>query len=84
VHRHFNAVTSWSLLQYEKRVRVLHARSLLIAGQGKATSIAFGVGYESPQPVQPRVRASIWSAAIARSRERYATESSIAGAPFPC
>jgi AraC-like DNA-binding protein len=48
VHRHFKAVTALSPLQYEKRVRRLHARSLLIAGQGNATSIAFGVGYESP------------------------------------
>lgn len=47
-HRHFKAVTALSPLQYQKRVRLLHARSLLIAGQGSATSIAYGVGYESP------------------------------------
>ncbi|PZV35271.1 AraC family transcriptional regulator [Mesorhizobium kowhaii] len=47
-HRHFKAVTALSPLQYQKRVRLLHARSLLIAGEGSATSIAFGVGYESP------------------------------------
>lgn len=47
-HRHFKAVTALSPLQYQKRVRLLHARSLLIAGQGNATSISFGVGYESP------------------------------------
>lgn len=27
---------------------LLHAGSLLIAGEGNATSVAFGVGYESP------------------------------------
>ncbi|RWL86550.1 MAG: AraC family transcriptional regulator [Mesorhizobium sp.] len=47
-HRHFKAVTALSPLQYQKRIRLLHARSQLIAGQGNATSIAFGVGYESP------------------------------------
>jgi AraC-like DNA-binding protein len=47
-HRHFKAVTALSPLQYQKHVRLLHARSLLIAGEGSATDIAFGVGYESP------------------------------------
>lgn len=47
-HRHFKAVTALSPLQYQKRVRLLHARSQLMAGQGSATSIAFSVGYESP------------------------------------
>jgi AraC-like DNA-binding protein len=46
-HRHFKAVTALSPLQYQKRIRLLHARSLLIAGEGNATSVAFGVGYES-------------------------------------
>ncbi|MGO4569668.1 AraC family transcriptional regulator N-terminal domain-containing protein [Rhizobium sp. 2YAF20] len=47
-HRHFKAVTALSPLQYQKHVRLLHARSLLIGGEGNATSIAFHVGYESP------------------------------------
>lgn len=47
-HHHFKAVTALSPLQYHKQVRLLHARSLLIAGEGNCTSIAFGVGYESP------------------------------------
>ena len=47
-HRHFKAVTALSPLQFQKRVRLLHARELLISGQGKATSVAFVVGYESP------------------------------------
>jgi AraC-like DNA-binding protein len=46
-HRHFKAVTALSPLQYQKRVRLLHARALLIAGEGNTTSVAFGVGYES-------------------------------------
>jgi len=47
-HRHFKAVTALSPLQYQKQVRLLHARSLLIAGEGSSTAIAFEVGYESP------------------------------------
>lgn len=46
-HRHFKAVTALSPLQYQKRIRLLQARSLLIAGEGNATSVAFSVGYES-------------------------------------
>lgn len=47
-HRHFKAVTALSPLQYQKRIRLLHARSQLMSGQGSATSVAFSVGYESP------------------------------------
>jgi transcriptional regulator GlxA family with amidase domain len=47
-HRHFKSVTALSPLQYHKHVRLLHARSLLIAGEGNATTVAFRVGYESP------------------------------------
>lgn len=46
-HRHFKAVTALSPLQYQKRVRLLHARSMLLAGEGNATSVAFSIGYES-------------------------------------
>lgn len=47
-HRQFKAVTALSPLQYQKQLRLLHARALLIAGEGNATTVAFGVGYESP------------------------------------
>jgi transcriptional regulator GlxA family with amidase domain len=47
-HRHFKAVTALSPIQFQKQVRLLHARTLLMAGEGNATAVAFGVGYESP------------------------------------
>lgn len=47
-HRHFKAVMALSPLQYQKRIRLLHARSLLIAGEGNTTSVSSDVGYESP------------------------------------
>lgn len=46
-HRHFKAVTSLSPLQYQKRVRLLKARTLLISKGSSVTSAAFNVGYES-------------------------------------
>ncbi|AWM92888.1 AraC family transcriptional regulator [Pseudomonas sp. 31-12] len=46
-HRHFKAVTTLSPLQYQKRVRLLQARTLLLANAKSVTSAAFDVGYES-------------------------------------
>ncbi|WP_417069691.1 AraC family transcriptional regulator N-terminal domain-containing protein [Niveibacterium terrae] len=48
LHRHFKAVTALSPLQYQKRIRLLEARRLLLARQSDAASISFAVGYESP------------------------------------
>lgn len=47
-HRHFKAVTALSPLQYQKRVRLLQARTLLVVGGKSVTRAAFEVGYESP------------------------------------
>lgn len=46
-HRHFKAVTTLSPLQYQKRVRLLQARTLMVASARNVTSAAFEVGYES-------------------------------------
>lgn len=46
-HRHFKAATAMSPIQYQKQVRLLEARHLLIAEPGNATRVAFAVGYES-------------------------------------
>ncbi|WP_185058171.1 AraC family transcriptional regulator [Pseudomonas frederiksbergensis] len=46
-HRHFKAVTNFSPLQYQKHVRLLQARTLLVASAKSVTSAAFDVGYES-------------------------------------
>lgn len=47
-HRHFKAVTALSPLQYQKRVRLLQARTLMVTKGQSVTSTAFEVGYESP------------------------------------
>lgn len=46
-HRHFKAVTTLSPLQYQKRVRLLQARTLMISSAKSVTNAAFEVGYES-------------------------------------
>jgi AraC-like DNA-binding protein len=47
-HRHFKAVTSMSPLQYQKQLRLLEARRLMLAENADATYAAYQVGYESP------------------------------------
>jgi AraC-like DNA-binding protein len=46
-HRHFKTVTTLSPLQYQKRVRLLQARMLMVACARSVTAAAFEVGYES-------------------------------------
>jgi transcriptional regulator GlxA family with amidase domain len=46
-HRHFKSVTALSPVQFQKRIRLLQARLLLISGGLKASDVAFDVGYES-------------------------------------
>ncbi|TPM51947.1 AraC family transcriptional regulator [Mesorhizobium sp. B2-2-4] len=46
-HRHFKAATAMSPIQYQKQVRLLEARHLLLAQPGNAARVAFTVGYES-------------------------------------
>ncbi|MEL6776007.1 MAG: AraC family transcriptional regulator [Cyanobacteria bacterium J06597_16] len=47
-HRHFKAVTSMSPLQYQKQLRLLESRRLMLAEDADATHAAYQVGYESP------------------------------------
>ena len=46
-HRHFKAVTLMSPLQYQKQLRLLSARQMLLAEDTDATYTAYQVGYES-------------------------------------
>ncbi|NJL20598.1 MAG: AraC family transcriptional regulator [Leptolyngbyaceae cyanobacterium SM1_3_5] len=46
-HRHFKAVTSMSPLQYQKQLRLLAARQMMLAENVDATQAAYQVGYES-------------------------------------
>lgn len=46
-HHHFRAVTSLSPLQFQKQLRLIEARRLMLADSVTASSAAFAVGYES-------------------------------------
>jgi len=48
LHKHFKAVTSTSPLQYQKGLRLLEARRLLVSGAASVSTVAFEVNYESP------------------------------------
>lgn len=47
-HHHFKQVTSMSPLQYQKQIRLLEARRLMLAEDYNAMTAADQVGYESP------------------------------------
>lgn len=46
-HRHFKEVTSMSPLQYQKQLRLLKARQMMLTENIDATNTAYQVGYES-------------------------------------
>ncbi len=48
-HQHFRAVTSLSPLQFQKQLRLIEARRLMLAEGVNASHAAYAVGYESVQ-----------------------------------
>ena len=46
-HQHFRAVTSLSPLQFQKQLRLIEARRLMLSEGASASIAAFAVGYES-------------------------------------
>jgi AraC-like DNA-binding protein len=47
-HRQFKALTSMTPLQYQKQLRLIEARRLMVKDQVNVETAAFRVGYESP------------------------------------
>jgi len=47
-HSHFRSTTAMSPLQFQKRMRLIEARRLMLTEQIDASRAAFRVGYESP------------------------------------
>lgn len=47
-HRQFKAITSLTPLQYQKQLRLLEARRLIVKDAANVETAAFQVGYESP------------------------------------
>jgi len=68
-HRHFKEVTTLSPLQFQKKMRLLHARRLLANGGHNATAAAFAVGYESVTQFS-REYARLFGASPARDAAR--------------
>jgi AraC-like DNA-binding protein len=48
LHHHFRAMTAMSPLQFQKHLRLHHARELMLSGSLDAATAALTVGYESP------------------------------------
>ena len=46
-HQHFRAITSLSPLQFQKQLRLIEARRMMLSEGSEVSSAAFGVGYES-------------------------------------
>lgn len=47
-HRQFKAVTSMTPIQYQKQLRLLEARRMILTQRTKVESAAYATGYESP------------------------------------
>ena len=71
-HQHFKQVTSMSPLQYQKQLRLLEARRLMLTEDFDALSAAYQVGYESPSQFS-REYARLFGAPPVRDIERLRT-----------
>jgi transcriptional regulator GlxA family with amidase domain len=68
-HRQFKALTSLTPLQYQKQLRLLEARRLMVSRAVKVEAAAFAVGYESPSQFS-REYARLFGAPPKRDRQR--------------
>jgi AraC-like DNA-binding protein len=72
-HRHFRAITAMSPLQFQKRIRLQHARSLLVAHPRDIAGIGHRVGYDSPSQFSREYR-RLFGAAPGQDAERLRAE----------
>src|SRR4029079_2779520 len=72
-HRHFRAVTAMSPLQFQKRIRLQHARSLLVANPGDIAGVGHRVGDDSPSQFDRECR-RLFGAAPGQDAERLRAE----------
>lgn len=77
-HRQFKAVTNMSPLQFQKTIRLMHARRMMVTEALSAAAVSIRVGYESPSqfsreyrrmfglpPIQDAAAlAEVWGSAI--------------------
>ncbi|MGR6918360.1 helix-turn-helix domain-containing protein [[Actinomadura] parvosata] len=55
-HRHFQTVTALSQIQFQKQIRLQHARLLLATHPQAITAVAHRVGYDSPSQFSGKYR----------------------------
>ncbi|MFK2903732.1 AraC family transcriptional regulator [Dyella ginsengisoli] len=72
-HRHFKAITAMSPIQFQKQLRLLRARQLLMTGARTASDVAYRVGYESPSQFS-RDYARLFGASPLRDAQRLREE----------
>ena len=75
-HEHFRAVTAMSPLQFQKQLRLQHARQLLISEALDAATAGHRVGYESPSQFS-REYSRLFGAPPAADRRRLASAGEI-------
>jgi AraC-like DNA-binding protein len=75
-HRHFKTVTSMSPLQYQKQLRLLAARQIMLAEKADAVQAAYQVGYESTSQFS-REYARMFGAPPIRDVERLRTAETV-------
>jgi AraC-like DNA-binding protein len=78
-HRHFRAITAMSPLQFQKRIRLQHARSLLVARPGDIAGVGHQVGYDSPSQFTREYR-RLFGAPPGQDAERLRGETPLAAA----
>ncbi len=76
-HRHFRAVTAMSPLQFQKRIRLQHARSLLVAHPGDIAGVGHHVGYDNPSQFNREYR-RLFGAPPGQDAQRLRTETPMA------
>jgi transcriptional regulator GlxA family with amidase domain len=80
-YRHFKAITAMTPIQYQKRLRLLKARRLLLFEPRDAAAIAFTVGYESPSQFS-REYARMYGMPPVRDVARFKTPAPSRHVPF--
>jgi AraC-like DNA-binding protein len=81
-HRHFRAVTAMSPLQFQKRIRLQHARSLLVAHPGDIAGVGHRVGYDSASQFNREYR-RLFGAPPGQDAERLRGNNAPQTGPFP-
>jgi AraC-like DNA-binding protein len=76
-YRHFRAMTAMTPIQYQKRLRLLRARRLLLFEPRDAAAIGFSVGYESASQFS-REYARLFGLPPVRDMARFKTPSELA------